>query len=396
MVLSKAIDPEKYELTILMPCLDEAETVAICVKKASRFLAQNRISGEVIVADNGSTDGSQTLAAAAGARVVPINERGYGAALHGGIDAARSDYIIMGDADDSYDFSALEQMLAQLRAGSDLVMGNRFEGGIAPGAMPFLHRYLGNPVLSFLGRLFYRNNIGDFHCGLRGFNTSAIRALGLNSSGMEFASEMVVKSAMHGLNITSVPTTLKKDGRSRPPHLRTWRDGWRHLKFLLLHSPRWLFLIPGSALLTAGTIAMLIIASGLVRVGHIGLDIHTMAYAGTATLLGFQMVIFAVMTKVIGIRNGWLPHDSLFARWLPRLTLERCLCAAIVLFAAGLTISLYAMTTWAAADFGALDPRITMRWVIPSTTLLALGGELFLAGFLLDALRLPNRHGDSK
>jgi len=396
MVLDKATGEAEHELTILMPCLDEAETVGICVEKAVRFLTQNGISGEVIVADNGSTDGSQALATNAGARVVLVTDRGYGAALRGGIAAARSNYIIMGDADDSYDFSSLEGILERLRAGDDLVMGNRFAGGIGPGAMPFLHRYLGNPVLSFIGRLFYRNDIGDFHCGLRGFRTESIRALGLNSNGMEFASEMVVKSAMQGLRISDVPTTLRKDGRSRPPHLRTWRDGWRHLKFLLLHSPRWLFLIPGIALLTAGTMAMLTIASGLVLVGHIGLDIHTMAYAGTATLLGFQMVLFAVMTKVIGIRNGWLPNDSLFARWLARLTLERCLCVALALFAAGLGISLYAMTTWASADFGALDPRVTMRWVIPSTTLLALGGELFLAGFLLDALRLPNRNGDSK
>lgn len=393
--LSEATKASKYELTILMPCLDEAETVAVCVEKALCFLTQNGISGEIIIADNGSTDGSRELASAAGARVVAIAERGYGAALRGGIAAAQSDYIIMGDADDSYDFSSLEGMLAQLRAGDDLVMGNRFAGGIGPGAMPFLHRYLGNPVLSFIGRLFYRNDISDFHCGLRGFKTSSIRALGLNSNGMEFASEMVVKSAMHGLRITDVPTTLRKDGRSRPPHLRTWRDGWRHLKFLLLHSPRWLFLIPGIVLLTAGMTAMLIIASGLVVVGHIGLDIHTMAYAGTATLLGFQMVLFAVMTKVIGIRNGWLPHDSLFARWLTRLTLERCLCMALVLFATGLGISLYAMTTWVSTNFGALDPRVTMRWVIPSTTLLALGGELFLTGFLLDALRLPNRNNSS-
>lgn len=394
--LSEVAEAGKYELTILMPCLNEAETVATCVEKAVRFLAQNGVSGEVIIADNGSTDGSQELASAAGARIVAISELGYGAALRGGITAARSDYIIMGDADDSYDFSSLDGILANLRAGDDLVMGNRFAGGIGPGAMPFLHRYLGNPVLSFIGRLFYRNDIGDFHCGLRGFRADSIRALGLNSNGMEFASEMVVKSAMHGLRISDVPATLKKDGRSRPPHLRTWRDGWRHLKFLLLHSPRWLFLIPGIALLTVGMMAMLTIASGLILVGHIGLDIHTMAYAGTATLLGFQMVLFAVMTKVIGIRNGWLPNDSLFARWLARLTLERCLCAAVALFATGLGISLYAMTTWASADFGALDPRVTMRWVIPSTTLLALGGELFLAGFLLDALRLPNRNGDSR
>src|ERR1017187_9439324 len=242
------------EVTVLMPCLDEAETVATCVDKAVAFLVDHDIDGEVVVADNGSTDGSQQAAEAAGARVVSIPERGYGSALLGGIRAARGKYVIMGDADDSYDFTALMPFLDRLRAGADLVMGNRFQGGIAPGAMPALHRYLGNPVLSFTGRLFFRSKIGDFHCGLRGFRRDSVLALGLQASGMEFASEMVVKATLAGQRVEEVPTTLSPDGRSRPPHLRSWRDGWRHLRFLLLFSPRWLFLIPGAALFALGLV----------------------------------------------------------------------------------------------------------------------------------------------
>ena len=389
MVLSNDTEGNRYELTIVMPCLDEAETVAVCVEKAVRFLSQNGIAGEVIVADNGSTDGSQALATDAGARIVPIAQRGYGAALRGGIAAANSDYIIMGDADDSYDFSSLEGMLAQLRSGSDLVMGNRFAGGIEPGAMPFLHRYLGNPVLSFLGRLFYRNNIGDFHCGLRGFRTSAISALGLNSNGMEFASEMVVKSALQKLRITEVPVRLYRDGRSRPPHLRTWRDGWRHLRFLLLHSPRWLFLFPGIALFVTGMLAMLSIGLHSLSIGGMNLDIHTLSYAGAASILGMQMIVFAVLTRLMGIQNGWLPASSMGSKLLTGLTLERCLVVSALLFFTGIAMSLYAVSIWAAHDFGALDPRATMRWVIPSVTLMAIGGELGLVAFFLEALRLP-------
>ena len=395
MVLSEATSPDRYELTILMPCLDEAETVTVCVEKAVRFLTRNGISGEVIVADNGSTDGSRELASAAGARVVAITERGYGAALRGGIAAAQSDYIIMGDADDSYDFSSLEGMLTQLRNGSDLVMGNRFAGGIERGAMPFLHRYLGNPVLSFLGRLFYRNNIGDFHCGLRGFNTASIRALELNSNGMEFASEMVVKSALRKLRIVEVPIRLHPDGRSRPPHLRTWRDGWRHLRFLLLYSPRWLFLLPGLALLITGLATMLAIGIHPVLIGRIGLDIHTLAYAGAIILLGFQMILFAVFTKALGIRGGWLPDDPKSLRWLSHLTLERGLVAAALLFAVGIGMSLHAVTLWAEAGYQALNPRVTMRWVVPSVTALAISGELILGAFFIEALRLP-WHPDRK
>lgn len=372
------------ELTILMPCLNEAETLATCIRKAKAFLARARVQGEVLIADNGSTDGSQAIATEEGARVVPIPRRGYGAALIGGIAAARGRYIIMGDADDSYDFSALDGILAKLREGNDLVMGNRFKGGIAKGAMPFLHKYLGNPVLSFLGRLFYRIPIGDFHCGLRGFSKEAMERLSLSTPGMEFASEMVVKSGLHRLRIAEVPVSLSPDGRSRPPHLRTWRDGWRHLKFLLLYSPRWLFLLPGSLLLSIGGIAMLAIAF------HWGtLDIHTMAYAGAAIVLGFQMLLLAAFTKLMGARGGWLPVTKAQERLASRLTLEICLATGIAIFVAGIAMSAHALQLWANVDYGALDPRITMRWVVPSVTALALAGELMLAGFFFEALRIP-------
>lgn len=379
------------ELTILMPCLNEAKTIRTCVGKALAFLSHQGVSGEVVVADNGSADGSQTLAMNAGARVVTVPERGYGAALKAGIGAAQGEFIIMGDADDSYDFSALESMLEQLRAGSDLVMGNRFEGGIAPQAMPFLHRYLGNPMLSFIGRLFYRNDIGDFHCGVRGFRADAIRSLRLGSDGMEFASEMVVKSALHRLRISEVPVKLHRDGRGRPPHLRTWRDGWRHLKFLLLHSPRWLFLVPGTLLSLFGLAGMLTIGAHAWRLGGLALDIHTLSYAGAAITLGIQMMLFAGLTRFVGAERGWLP-ESWFTEWVSRkFSLELALTIAGCIFLGGLTLSVYAFASWAAHSFGELDPRATMRLVIPSVTLLAAGGELALSAFVIEAMRQPAR-----
>jgi glycosyltransferase involved in cell wall biosynthesis len=378
------------ELTILMPCLNEAETLATCIRKAQSFLADSGVSGEVVVADNGSTDGSQRIAKEEGARVVDVAQKGYGAALLGGIRAARGRFVVMGDADDSYDFSRLMPFVEELRRGSDLVMGNRFRGGIAPGAMPFLHRYLGNPVLSFLGRLFFGVRARDFHCGLRGFDRDRILALGLATPGMEFASEMVVKASLAKYRIAEVPTTLSPDGRSRPPHLRTWRDGWRHLRFLLVHSPRWLFLLPGFALAVLGALAMMVIAVRSVEIGGVNLDIHTLSYAGAILVLGMQMVLFAVLTKLMGIRNGWLPDGGAGRGLLSALTLERCLVVAALLFFAGVAMSLHAVRLWAAHDFGVLDPRETMRWVIPSVTLMAIGGQLGLAAFFLEALRLPD------
>lgn len=377
------------ELTILMPCLNEAETLAVCIQKARRFLASSGISGEVLVADNGSSDGSQEIARREGARVVDVPQRGYGAALSKGIEAARGRFVIMGDADDSYDFLRLESFVEALRDGADLVMGNRFRGGIAKGAMPFLHRFLGNPVLSLIGRVFFKVPARDFHCGLRGFSRERMLALDLSTPGMEFASEMVVKSSLAGYRIVEVPTTLSPDGRSRPPHLRTWRDGWRHLRFLLLHSPRWLFLLPGTLLISSGALAMVVIATTRPVLGGLSLDIHTLSYAGAAVVLGVQMVLFAVLTKLLGNRNGWLPETARSRSLLDALSLERCLVAAVALFLLGLAMSLHAVGIWATQGFGTLDPTKVMRWVIPSVTLMAVGGELALSAFFLEALRLP-------
>ncbi|MFM7703414.1 MAG: glycosyltransferase family 2 protein, partial [Rubrivivax sp.] len=298
------------ELTILMPCLNEARTLPACIGKAQAFLREQGIRGEVLIADNGSSDGSATLAQALGARVVQVPARGYGAALIAGIGAARGRHVIMGDADDSYDFGALQPFVAALRRGAQLVMGNRFRGGIAPGAMPALHRYLGNPVLSFIGRLFFQVPVRDFHCGLRGFDRQAVASLGLRCDGMEFASEMVVKASMRGLSIVEVPTTLSPDGRDRPPHLRSWRDGWRHLRFLLLFSPRWLFLYPGLALSGLGLLFLSLLASGPLVVGSISLDVHTMLYAAGATLVGVQVLSFALCAMAYGVQLGILPEPT--------------------------------------------------------------------------------------
>lgn len=392
-----AIDPASpsshTELTVLMPCLNEARTIEACVRRAKEFIRRAGMNGEVLVSDNGSCDHSADIARKHGARVINAVVKGYGAALKEGIAQARGRYIIMGDADNSYDFSKLDAFVLELRAGADLVMGNRFHGGIAPKAMPFVHRYLGNPVLSFIGRLFYRIDIGDFHCGLRGFRADAIRDLRLSCDGMEFASEMVVKSALHRLRISEVPVMLYKDGRGRPPHLRTWRDGWRHLKFLLLHSPRWLFLVPGALLSAFGLAGMLTIGAHAWRLGGLGLDIDTLSYAGAAITLGVQMMLFAVLTRFVAAQRGWLPESG-FTDWVSRkFSLELGLTISVAVFLGGIALSGYAFWSWATHGFGELDPRATMRLVIPSVTLLAVGGELALSAFVIEAMRQPARLG---
>ncbi len=320
------------ELTILMPCLNEAETLAVCIGKARGFLERTGIAGEVLIADNGSTDGSQKIAEDNGARVVPVSLRGYGAALSAGIEAAKGRYVIMGDADDSYDFANLDKFVASLRDGNQLVMGNRFKGGIAPGAMPWHHKYIGNPVLSFVGRLFFGSKASDFHCGLRGFDREAILGLGLRTTGMEFASEMLVKATLAGLRVAEVPTTLKKDGRNRPPHLRSFRDGWRHLRFLLLFSPRWLFLYPGLALIAIGLFFGALLIGGPVNITPtIELDVHTFLAAAMCILLGLQSVSFALIGRRFASRYGFIPQSKTFADVLEALTLERVLLAALAL-----------------------------------------------------------------
>ena len=328
--------PETLELTILMPCLNEAETIEVCVKKAMGYLERSGVSGEVLIADNGSTDGSQALAESCGARVVAAPEKGYGAALIAGIKAAHGKFVIMGDADDSYDFENLDGMTQHLREGAELVMGNRFKGGIAKGAMPFLHRYLGNPVLSFIGRLFFSIPVGDFHCGLRGFSRESILNLGLKSPGMEFASEMVVKASLNKLRIEETPTTLKPDGRSRPPHLKTWRDGWRHLRFLLIHSPRWLFIYPGTVLAVLGLAGAATLALGEVRMpSGVTLDIHSLVVSCFAIMIGVQLVMFGALARRYQTLEGILPPSARFQKFLMGLSLEPILQSALVIFLAG-------------------------------------------------------------
>ena len=373
----------ELELTIMMPCLNEAETIQVCVKKALGFLKRAGVSGEVLIADNGSTDGSQALAESEGARVVGVLDRGYGAALIGGIRAARGRFIIMADADDSYDFERLDTMLAKLRDGSQLVMGNRFQGGIAKGAMPPLHRYLGNPVLSFLGRLFFKIPVGDFHCGLRGFSREAILALGLKSPGMEFASEMVVKAALGGLVIAETPTTLKPDGRTRRPHLKTWSDGWRHLRFLLLHSPKFLFIYPGAMLTGLGLLGVALLSHGAVRLtSALELDIHTLIASCFAILIGVQLVMFGALARRYAMVEGFLPPPKTFKPFLLGLTLEIILRAALVVFLAGLVGAGWAVERWAELGFGPIQFYGVMRLLVVSLTAVAVSVQLAASGFL--------------
>ncbi len=381
-----AQEPAAVELTILMPCLNEAETLGACVSKAMGFLARSGVSGEVLVADNGSTDGSQAIAEGLGARVVAVPERGYGAALIHGIRAARGRYVIMGDSDDFYDFTALDPFVAKLREGFDLVMGNRFKGGIKPGAMPPLHRYLGNPVLSTIGRVFFSSPVGDFHCGLRGFNRESMLALDLRAPGMEFASEMVVKATVQGLRMAEVPTTLSPDGRSRPPHLRSWRDGWRHLRFLLVFCPRWLFFYPGVALFLAGLVAMAVLLPGPAHLGGLIFDVHTLLYAAGATVMGFQAVQFWVFARVYGAQEGVVPEDPRLTAALSRFGLEPALIVAGALVVLGLGLGVATIAIWGAERFGPLEGMGAMRLAIASVTSMLLGLQLAFGAFFLALL----------
>ena len=379
------------EVSVLMPCLNEAETLGTCINKAKASLKSLGVNGEVIIADNGSTDGSQEIAKSLGARVVNVERRGYGNALMRGIATAHGKYVIMGDSDDSYDFTNLGPFMEKLRAGYDLVMGNRFMGNIHPGAMPPLHRYLGNPVLTAIGRLFFKSPSGDFHCGLRGFRRQAILDLDLRTTGMEFASEMVVKSSLHDLRITEVPTILQPDGRSRPPHLRSWSDGWRHLRFLLLYSPRWLFLYPGILLIAFGLIAGTLLLQGPVFVGSIGFDAQTLLYAAAAVILGFQAMAFGVFTKVFAISEGLLPEDPKLTFNKIKVNLERGLILGVSLILTGLVCSAYSVWTWKRASFGTLDPVHTLRIIIPAITALIIGVQIVFASFFLSVLGLRRR-----
>jgi glycosyltransferase involved in cell wall biosynthesis len=380
-------NPEVLELTILMPCLNEAETLETCIRQARVFLDSSGIVGEVLIADNGSTDGSQELAERAGARVVHVAQKGYGAALIGGIEAARGTYVAMGDADDSYDFGTLLPFVEKLRAGADLVMGNRFQGGVAPGAMPPLHRYLGNPVLSFVGRLFFRAPVGDFHCGLRAFRRDSIMDLQLRTTGMEFASEMVVKACLAELDVREVPTTLRPDGRSRPPHLRSWRDGWRHLRFLMLYSPRWLFLYPGLLLTLLGLVSTIALVVGPVEIGNVGFDVGTLLFAFAATILGYQGVLFALLSHDYAEQEGFLPRAR-FHRFRSWLDLEKSIGLGVGIFLLGVVLTFISLWQWRDAGFGSMPPADSVRSAVPGVLGLVLGNQTVLFGLFLSFLRI--------
>jgi glycosyltransferase involved in cell wall biosynthesis len=377
------------EFTILMPCLNEALTVGTCVKKALTYLQRRGIAGEVLVADNGSTDGSQRLAETAGARVIQIEGKGYGAALIGGIEAAKGRFVIMADADDSYDFTNLDDFVDGLRQGFKLVIGNRFAGGIMPGAMPFLNRYLGNPVLSFVGRTLFSSPVGDFHCGMRGFERQAILELNLRATGMEFASEMVVKASLARLSIAEVPTTLRPDGRDRSPHLRPWRDGWRHLRFMLLRSPQWLFLYPGLALTLLG-----LVGAGLLSVkprpipGFFTLDVDALLYFSVAAIVGLQITFFGLFAIAIARKLQLRIAHGIPERLLRLASLEWAIALGACLICAGVAGAVFAVVKWGDSSFGSLVPSEIMRITIPSVTTLALGTQMVFGSFLLGFIEI--------
>ena len=377
------------ELSIVMPCLNEARTLAGCIRKAQLFLKEHGVSGEVIVADNDSTDGSIKIAEKMNARVVTVRTRGYGAALAAGIQAAEGKYVIMGDSDESYDFSALFPFVEKLRAGYDLVMGNRFKGGIAPGAMPIMHRYFGNPFLTAIGRVFFScKECGDFYCGLRGFRKEAVRALKLQSLGMEFALEMVVKARMHDLRIAEVPIMLSPDGRGRAPHLRWYRDGWRSLRFYLLMSPQWFFAIPGLALLGCGLIVSIVLLRGPVSVMSITFDYHTLMYSTSAIVLGYQAILLFIFAKLMAVESGLHPPRTRFGFLERRGTLEWSAVIGVTLVALGVALGIFAAHQWSLVGFGSLRPAFTIRVVSCSVLFLLLGGQTLMAGFYFGLMNL--------
>ena len=376
------------ELTILMPCLDEAETIEACIREANGFLEANGIVGEVLIADNGSTDGSQSLAEALGARVVPIEQRGYGSALLGGIEAARGEYVAMADADGSYDFSSLGPFVEKLRQGADLVVGNRFRGGIEDGAMPALHRYLGTPVISFLGRVFFPISLGDFNCGLRAARTKSLVALDLQTTGMEFASEMIVRASLNGLSIEEVPTTLRPDGRTRAPHLRTWSDGWRHLRFMLLFSPRWLFQIPGLVLVLVSAMLGAALCVGEVAVGSVTLSSGSLVLCGGGFIVGVQALQFDTITRAYSLTEGYRPLTEKSRRALSRVTFERGLLFGTMLVALGVAGLGLAFNGWRLVSFGNLTTSHELRIVVPSMVAVVGGFQVALTGMFVSLLKV--------
>lgn len=382
---------ETLKVTILMPCLNEAETLAVCIRKALAAISAVGFSGEVIVADNGSTDGSQHIAQVERARLIHVPVRGYGAALMAGIEAARGEYILMADADDSYDFEHLPRFVSALDRGADLVMGNRFLGEIKPKAMPLLHRYLGNPVLSFLGRLFFNIPAGDFHCGMRAFRKIAIERLSLRTTGMEFASEMLVKAGLEGLKIVEVPTTLSPDGRSRPPHLRTWRDGWRHLRFLLLYSPRWLFFYPGMTAFLLGLLLAVWLLPEDRSIANLRFGVDTLAYAFGLMLSGVHVCVFAFSAKVFGMRAGLVPEDENFERLFRYFNLETGVLAGATIWLLGVATMVYSIFLWHGTGFGPLLATHMLRITLPSAVAQMLGIEIIFASFFLSLMGMEHR-----
>jgi glycosyltransferase involved in cell wall biosynthesis len=376
------------ELSVVMPCLNEAETLAICIKKAQLFFKRENVRGEVVIADNGSTDGSIKIAEDLNARVVHVQEKGYGNALIGGITGAKGTYVMMGDADDSYDFSNMMLYLVKLREGYDLVMGNRFKGGIEKGAMPFLHKYLGNPVLSFIGRLFFQSKIGDFHCGLRGFSKDAFLRMELKTTGMEFASEMIVKASLKEMKIAEVPTTLSVDGRTRPPHLNTWKDGWRHLRFLVLYSPKWLFYYPGFLLFFFGFITSAVLVYNPVTIGNVTFDVHTLLFTAVGLLIGFQFILFYGLTKVFTVENGLLPKSKKYDKQFQFINLEKGLIVGALLIITGFVLSILAYNYWQDLNFGDITNSNTLRLVIPGITAMLLGVQVILFSLFFSILGL--------
>jgi glycosyltransferase involved in cell wall biosynthesis len=377
-----------------MPCLNEAETLARCIESARLGLQRAGVCGEIIVADNGSTDGSPAIAKKLGARVVPVREKGYGSALRGGIQAALGKWILMGDADDSYDFSEADRFVKKFQEGFELVMGCRLAvggGTILPGAMPWKNRRLGNPALSFLGRLFFKCPAHDFHCGLRGFTRAAFEKMDLQTTGMEFASEMVIKSTFKELKIAEVPVTLRPDGRSRPPHLKPWRDGWRHLRFMLLFSPRWLFFAPGIFLSLLGIILGAALSVQNIVIGGVNLNVGTLMMACMAVVVGFQLVAFAFFTKVFAIAEGLLPDDPKFSRVFKFFNLEKGILLGLAVLLVGIILSVRAVWIWKQAGFGELSPEENLRRLIPAATLIVLGVQTVFSSFFMSALGLKTR-----
>ena len=386
--------PGVPEVSVVMPCLNEADTVGICTAKALRAMSEAGIHGEVIVADNGSTDGSQDIAAGGGARVVHVHEKGYGHALMGGIAASRGAYVIMGDADDSYDFLELPKFVAKLRAGHDIVQGCRLPSGggsIAPGAMPWSHRWIGNPLFTRLSRAWFKAPIHDIYCGMRGFSRVFYEGLHLRCAGMEFATEMIIRASLVGGRFAEVPITLHKDGRtSHPPHLRTFRDGWRTLRFLLMYSPKWLFFVPGLLLMTVGLIGYAV-ALPAARIGGIIFDAHTLLFSSLAMLCGYQAVLFAVFTKTYAMNEGLIPVDPRVLRFFDWINLERGILISGVTLLAGLFLLGWTVLFWRETGFGRLDYAQTMRWIIPGATLTALAVQTLFSSFFVSILGMKRR-----